>query len=388
MNAIYNVLIVRLGEYMVRKQSPITRLMVKRLVESIGRRLKREGIKAEIRAYTGRIIVEPRGNDLVRTRNILAKIFGISSISPAVETENELFTIIERITSILRILKPRSISVRVSGEPLGISKRELLWIITDRLKKELNIRYDLVKPDISIGIDLREDKAYIYTEEYRGPGGLPYGVEGCLITLVSGGIDSAVAAWYTMKRGVRIIPLYIDYGEYWPPEAHERFNDMIRRLYIHVPWDTLTVLRVRGVEEILLKADIPDRLRCLFCKANMYRIAGYAVEDYGCKGISTGESIGQVASQTLQNLDVITRLSKHPIYRPLAFVDKLEIIETGRMLGFGGLAKRIDSCMLKPLHPETSASSKDYEILRKALEETEELARTIYRENLEVTRLH
>ncbi len=388
MNTIYDVLIVRLGEFMVRRQSPITRIMINRLVESIEKRLGREGVKAEVKIYTGRIVVEPRKNDLFKALHILSKIFGISSISPALETENEPSSLVDGITWILRVLKPRSVSIMISGEPLGISRRELLWIITDRLKKELKIRYDLTKPEKTIGVDLRSDKAYVYTEEYRGPGGLPYGVEGCLITLVSGGIDSAVAAWYTMKRGIRIIPLYIDYGKYWPLEAHKRFKDMIEKLYVHVPWDILTILRVKGVEEILFRAKIPNRLRCLFCKANMYRIAGYAVEEYGCKGVSTGESIGQVASQTLQNLNIITRLSKHPIYRPLAFMDKLEIIDIGKMLGFGELAKNVGSCMLKPSHPETSASSRDYEILRKALEETEELARSIYRENLEVIHLH
>ncbi len=379
-----NVVIVRLGEYMVRRKSPATKMMIRRLVESISRRINREGLEADVQVIEGsRIIVRAEHGLINRFLGILPNVFGVSSVSPALEVDSNPRSVVESVINIIKELRPGSIALELSGNPRIFSRREYLWIITDLLKKKLNIRYDLTNPELRIGIDVRNDKSYIYTRYIKGVGGLPYGVEGCLVSLVSGGIDSAVASWLTMKRGVRIILLYIDYGKYWPASAYERLKRMIEKLYYYVPWDSLKAYRIKGYEELVFKADVPARLRCLFCKANMYRAASYLADDEGCLGISTGEAVGQVASQTLRNLSILTMLTRKPIYRPLSFMDKLEIIDLGRRLGFGELAVETGGCALKPEHPETAASNRDLKILRRALEESEEEARSIYRENLE-----
>jgi thiamine biosynthesis protein ThiI len=377
----YNSVLVRPGEFMVRFGSSIRNFMLSRLRESILRVLKRRGYDYRVVIVDGsRIVVEDLDMDkAVELADLLSRVFGVSSTSPSHETIFSFKNIVNVLREMIIRDKPRSIKLVVQGNQEYDSlflEKTLVSILHD----ELGIEINLSNPDREYIIDIRGDSAYITDRIIKGIGGLPYGVEGCLAILVSGGVDSAVAAWYTMKRGVRIIPVYIDYGDYWDPKAHKRVEKMIEKLMDWVPWDTLRFYRLRGYEKLVLGVNIPPRLRCLFCKANMYRVAKYVALDEGCKGIATGEAIGQVASQTLINLSVLSRLIDIPVYRPVAFMDKLEIIEEANKLGFSELNIRIESCRLKPKHPETAASEKDYLLLREALRNTEAESYRIYKE--------
>jgi thiamine biosynthesis protein ThiI len=383
----YNTVIVRPGEFMVRRGSPVRKLMLNRLKESIEKTLAKKGFpNASAKIVEPRLIVSNIDDPPRASEVIASTVFGVSSSSPALSVEAEIPSIIHAIEKNILRVKPRSLSLTVTGEIDGLKPREITWIIAGEIKKNLMVRFDLEKPDFSIGVDVRGSKAYIFDKIHRGIGGLPYGIEGCMVVLVSGGVDSAVASWLTMKRGIRIIPVYIDYGEYWPREALSRFNNMIKRLYELLPWDYLRYYRVKGMEKLVLEAKrkIPARLTCLFCKANMYRVAGYVAEEEGCTAISTGEAVGQVASQTLRNLSVLTRLSPLPILRPLAFYDKDEIVREARRLGFHDIMRRTDGCRLRPESPETGAGEKEYLILKKILEETEEDARKLFLEGRRV----
>ncbi len=381
----YNSVLVRPGEFMVRFGSSIRNFMLSRLRESILRVLKRKGYDYNAVIINGsRIIID--GLDTgkaIEVADLLSRVFGVSSTSPSHKIVFDLGSIVYVLKEMIHQDRPRSIKLVIRGiheyEGLFLEKT-LASILHDKLGIEIN----LLNPDKEYIIDARGGSAYITDRIVKGVGGLPYGVEGCLVVLVSGGVDSAVAAWHTMKRGVRIIPVYIDYGNYWGLTAHRRVEKMIEKLLDWIPWDTLRFYRLRGYERLVLSADIPPRLRCLFCKANMYRVAKYVALDEGCKGIVTGEAIGQVASQTLTNLSILSRLIDIPVYRPLAFMDKLEIIEEADKLGFTELNIRVEPCRLKPEHPETAASEKDYLLLREALRNTETESYQIYRKYKQV----
>lgn len=383
MNHMYNVVLVRPGEFMVRWGSPVRRMMIRRLVESMERKLGSLGLEyddIELLDESRILVINPEKP--LETARRVSMIFGVSSTSPGILLEEPG---IEEIYSSIKELiirdKPRTIALRVRGGLNGLDREDIIHVLASLIQNRLNIFINLRRPDREITIENRGGRTIIMDRVFNGVGGLPYGVEGCMVVLVSGGVDSALSAWFTMKRGVRIIPLYIDYGSYWGVKAHSRIDRMLKLIKEWVPWDQLKIYRVRGMEKLVLEADIPSRLRCLFCKANMYRVAGYVMEREKCKGVVTGESIGQVASQTLNNLYVITRLSRTPIYRPVAFMDKLEIVEMSNRLGFGELNIRVEPCRLKPDKPETSATERDYRILERALKDTEEEAYRIFMEN-------
>jgi thiamine biosynthesis protein ThiI len=377
----YNSVLIRPGEFMVRFGSRIRNFMLSRLRESILHVLRRKGYSYDVKIVNGsRIVIDDLDTDkAIELADLSSKVFGVSSTSPANKVVFDFREVINILREMIVQDRPRSIKLVIQGsrEYEGLFLEKTLASI---LHDELGVEINLSNPDREYIIDIRGGLAYITDSIVRGVGGLPYGVEGCLVVLVSGGVDSAVAAWYTMKRGVRIIPVYIDYGEYWDSRAHRRVEKMIEKLLDWVPWDTLRFYRLRGYEKLVLSVNIPPRLRCLFCKANMYRAAKYVALDEGCKGIVTGEAVGQVASQTLTNLSILSRLVDIPVYRPIAFMDKLEIIEEANKLGFAELNIRVEPCRLKPEHPETAASEKDYLLLREALRNTEVEAYRIYKE--------
>ncbi len=382
---VYNAVIVRPGEYMVRKGSPIRRYMISRLIESIRRKFKRIGI-----AYDDIKLIDTRITILNPDKPLEAsieasKIFGVSNTSPGVYIDDpDIDSIYSVVEDIIVRDKPTSIALRVRGRLGDLGREDIIHILASRIIDRLNIYFNLTRPDKEIIIESYEEKAFITDKIFPGVGGLPYGVEGCLVALVSGGVDSALASWLAMKRGVRIIPVFIDYGSYWGVKARKRIDKFIELLYRWTPWDHLRIYWLPGYEDLVLKANIPARLRCLFCKANMYRVAGYIVERERCKGIVTGEAVGQVASQTLQNLYVLSRLTNTPIFRPVAFMDKLEIVKEAEKLGFGELNVRVEPCMLRPDKPVTAASERDYMILSEALKDTEEEAYRIFNERREI----
>ncbi|ADI31490.1 tRNA sulfurtransferase [Staphylothermus hellenicus] len=361
---------------MVRYGSVTTRFMISRLRDSIVKVLNRNNYRYENVDVVGgsRVIVSGLNSSVAEeVADKLAKIFGVSSTSPAIMVDYDLSVIIDALLEMIAHDRPKSIRLKVMGGP-GYNRLFLEKLLASIIINEAKTYIDLRSPDKEYIIDIRQGKTFIINKIYRGVGGLPYGVEGCLVVLLSGGVDSSLAAWYALKRGTRIIPVFIDLGKYWSEQARKRFYESISLIYEWVPWDKIKFYIVRGAEKIVESANIPARLRCLLCKANMYRIASIIADKEKCLGIVTGEAVGQVASQTLRNLYILSRLSPKPVYRPVAFMDKLEIIEQARKLGFHILSRDVGTCLLKPPHPETSASEKDYYILKKVLQDTMDTA--------------
>lgn len=366
----YNAILVRLGEYMVRESSSFRSKLVNRLKKSIEKTLVKHELKGRVRDLGNvRIIINDIDPEKINTYlKILGFIPGISSISPAVEIEY----IFNKITSVLeefiREDKPRSIRVIVEGEP-GIERNLLVKALTSHLILKYSLYVNLSSPDKEYIVEIRGGKTYVMREKHTGIGGLPYGVEGCLVMLFSGGVDSAVATYFLIKRGVEPIILYNDMGNYWSREAHERFYEALDKIYKVLPWDHVKVYITKGLGDLVVKADIPRRLKCLLCKSLMYIIASRIADREKCLGIASGEVIGQVASQTLSNLYLLSRVIDKPIYRPLTTMDKIEIIKYAEKLGFITLSRNVGQCMLKPDYPETNASIEDYELIKRRIRE-------------------
>ena len=184
------------------------------------------------------------------------------------------------------------------------------------------------------------------------------GVEGSLVALVSGGIDSPVAAWMMMKRGCRIIPIFVALETFLDEDARERAEKVVGVLSMYQPGIRLRVIPdsyLACAREGLVRQGL-EKYTCLICKRRMYRIAEAVAREVGAKGIVTGESLGQVASQTLDNLLVLNDAAGLPVYRPLIGLDKEEITRMAREIGtFGSSTARVQGCQAVPKKPSTSA---------------------------------
>ncbi|MDD1668441.1 MAG: tRNA 4-thiouridine(8) synthase ThiI, partial [Methanomicrobiales archaeon] len=221
-----------------------------------------------------------------------------------------------------------------------------------------HLEVDLKHPDLELKVEIREGDCYLFTEVIPGAGGLPLGVEGSLVALVSGGIDSPVAAWMMMKRGCRILPVYVALESFLEDDARERAGRVVEVLRMYQPDIRLQVIPdsyLSCAKRGLIRKDL-EKYTCIICKRRMYRIAEAVARKEGAKGIVTGESLGQVASQTLDNLLVLNDAAGLPVYRPLIGLDKEEITRMAREIGtFGSSTTQVKGCQAVPKKPSTSA---------------------------------
>jgi thiamine biosynthesis protein ThiI len=360
-------ILIRYGE--IALKGPLVRDRMERmLVESISWRLQRLGVERfHIYRGGGRIFIKiPHAKDLDSLRDYagkLANIFGIVSLSPAIEVGNDIETISSVSVKLARDIasnrKISSFAIRARRvESYPITSKDIEKIVGQKVKEALNIKVDLENPDLEIFIEVREEKAYIFTDVIEGPGGLPYGVEGLCISLFSGGMDSTLATWLIAKRGCEVLPLHMVNKPFYSDEAYQRVFDVLKKLREWIPRDRLEMVIVDNYGELLkmLSEHIPLRLRCLACKKLMLLIAQRLARERNAKAIVTGESIGQVASQTLDNIYVISKGIEVPILRPLIAFDKQEIADMLRKIGLLNVTARdVGRCGFLPPYPETHA---------------------------------
>ena len=230
----------------------------------------------------------------------------------------------------------------------------------DLLRKEFpHLRVNLAHPDKEVHIEIRGDEVYLYDNVTRAMGGLPLGVEGSLVALVSGGIDSPVAAWMMMKRGCRILPVFVALDTFLDETNSAKAERVVEILAEYQPGIRLTVIRdgylAKAKKELAARG--MEKYTCLLCKRRMYRIACAVARQTGAKGIVTGESLGQVASQTLDNLVVLTdAVTDIPIHRPLIAFDKEETMRIAREIGtYPVSVSKATGCKAVPSGPSTKA---------------------------------
>lgn len=353
---------------MVRRTSA-RRIMALRLIESIKRVLRRRGLDGSIEYVRERIFVHGV-EDPIHTAEILSRVFGVSSTSPVYIVKGGLDVLEKIIVEFVKeILNPmETFMVRVYNAPFPLSNRGIEKYLGGVIVGKIGSRINLRNPDRTIYVEFREPYIVITDTLFQGIGGLPYGSEGCLVALVSGGVDSAVASLYAMRRGVRIVPVFNDLSPFWSSEAVKRARESIDLIWEWTPWDYMKAYIIHGVGKIIAKQDIPPRARCILCKAAMYNLASIVADREKCPGILTGEAVGQVASQTLDNMSALTMLSPKPVYRPLAFFDKIEIINLARSFNLEKLDRSVGACRLRPAHPTIRLSWDEFIVLRKVLD--------------------
>lgn len=251
-----------------------------------------------------------------------------------------------------------AVAARRSATDYPETSLEMNRRIGDVLRERTGLAVDLRAPDLTCQIEVVQGSAYVFARRQEGPGGLPVGVSGTVVALLSAGIDSPVAAWRIMKRGATVVAVHFS-GRPQTPGYSERYVQEICRVL--EPWGgmgRLYVVPFGDVQrEIALAA--PEDLRVLLYRRFMVRVAEAVAAREGARALVTGESLGQVASQTLENIGVVDAVATLPIFRPLIGSDKLEITAQARALGTYELSTACDDdcCTLfMPRNPETHAS--------------------------------
>jgi len=356
------VVIVRYGE-LALKSTGVRNWYEKILMKNIAAMLDSRDIPySQIRREWGRIFIETADP---RAAKAAADVFGIVSTSPALTAEPTLESAASVCAALSRdlVLEGDSFAIRArrsgnhafSSADIGRTCGDAVWSALEKEGK--HPRVDLSSPDKEIFVEMRQNLAYIYLKTVKGVGGLPLGTQGSMVVLMSGGLDSPVAAWLMMKRGVMIIPVYCSNSPYAEDAARDRAFDCIRQLQKWAPGHQFTTYEIPHGPNLKAFIDICNRKNtCLLCKRMMYREAYEVMKKEGANGIITGSSLGQVASQTSANMYAEIYQLAIPIYHPLIALDKTEIMDIARKIGTYDISNRpAGSCAAVPERPEIGA---------------------------------
>ena len=316
----------------------------------------------------GRLILKGRTLTKSEVREILGrlkKIFGIKWANPMVETGFELNEIVGSAVELSKYerskgFKTFKVDTRRTNKSFPIGSMRMNELLgAEILKNFPDLRVNLENPDFTINVEIREKGVYIYSESERGPGGLPVTTGGKVLLLLSGGIDSPVAGWLMMKRGVKIDcisfispPFTNDKTRWKIIEVTKKLSEFSSGHPIHLFLVPLTDLLMH------IKERIPDDYMLVVQRRIMMKVANRVADTIGAFALTTGENLGQVASQTLQNLHTIEEASDRMVLRPLLTYDKEEIISRAKEIGTYDISIQPypDLCVLfTPEHPVTKS---------------------------------
>lgn len=319
------LILIKYGELTTKKGNRNS--FINKLNENI--KTKLNGIDHEIIKTRDRMYIKSVEIDLVLTK--LKKVFGLHSIVIAYKVNNN-----DIESNVLRILKNINfktfkIETKRSNKKFNIPSMEYNNIIGSTVLKNFDCKVDVHNPDIIVKIEIRE-QTYIYVDEIKGIGGYPVGIQGKGLLMLSGGIDSPVAGYLGLKRGINLICIYFDSPPHTSLEAKKKVIKLVGILNEYANNIKLLVIPFTKLQEAIYKnVDIEYNITIL--RRMMYLIAHKVSLKYKCQAIINGESIGQVASQTLTSINAINSVTNFPIIRPVACLDKLEIIDIAKKIG-------------------------------------------------------
>ncbi|HJP02389.1 MAG TPA: tRNA uracil 4-sulfurtransferase ThiI [Planctomycetota bacterium] len=303
-------------------------------------------VRVERRRGRMAVFSERRVMDVARR---LQDVFGIKSLSPAwgsaVDAE-EIADLARRVLedALADFPPDRPITFRVActraDKRFPMNSMELDRFIADRVlpgQERLQVRLDA--PELTLGVDVRPERAYVFVRRLPGPGGLPVSTLGRGMCLLSGGIDSPVAAWLAMKRGCRIAYVSFHSPPYIGDRSKKKVADLVRVLARYQPTSRLYVAPFTEVQTTI-RDRAPEPYRTVLYRRMMQRIATRLARREKCGALITGESLGQVASQTLENITCIEAAADLPVLRPLVTFDKEEAIALARRIGTFDISTR------------------------------------------------
>lgn len=293
----------------------------------------------QVRKTQGRIYVDAMTDfDFEDTVEHLQRVFGISAICPVVYVEDEGFEkLCQDVIAFLDSVYPdKNKTFKVNARRARKNyPKDSMTINMDLGEAILNafpeMHVDVHKPEIMLNVEIRE-KIYIYSETIPGPGGMPVGTGGKAMLLLSGGIDSPVAGYMIAKRGVKIDAVYFNAPPYTSERAKQKVIDLAKIVSRYTGPIYLHIINFTDIQ-LYIYEKCPHEELTIIMRRYMMKIAEKIAQETECLGLITGESIGQVASQTMQSLAATNEVCELPVYRPLIAFDKLDIIDISEKIG-------------------------------------------------------
>lgn len=309
------------------------------LVRQIRYSLKRVEGNFAVSKSQGRIYVEAEGAfDFEETVAALQRVFGISGICPVVYAEDEGYDKLKKdVTDYIARVHPEGnqtfkVNARRGRKDYPMDSMELNRSLGEVILTAFpDMRVDVHTPDILFTVEIRE-RIYMYSTVIPGPGGMPVGTNGKAMLLLSGGIDSPVAGYMIAKRGVKIDAVYFHAPPYTSERARQKVVDLARQVASYAGPVWLHVINFTDIQ-LAIYEKCPHEELTIIMRRYMMRIAEHIAGETDCLGLITGESIGQVASQTMKSLAATDEVCTMPVYRPCIGLDKQEIIDISEKIG-------------------------------------------------------
>ncbi len=327
--------------------------------------------------------VEPQDEfcDMEGAYSAMRKLFGVVGLSRAKACEKTAQAMLDTAKTYLydTLMEAKSFKVesKRADKSFPMSSIQLSQLVGGELHEAFpHLKVDVHHPEVTVHLEVRDHAAYVHADPAPGAGGLPVGMGGRAISLLSGGIDSPVASWMMAKRGVSLEMIHFFSYPYTSPEAKEKVLELARIL---VPWCgklTVHIVPFTAIQETLMRS-APEELFTVLMRRYMMRIAEEVAHRTGCRGLITGESLGQVASQTMEAMMCTGAVCTLPILRPVVGMDKEEIVRLARRIGTfeTSILPYEDCCtVFTPRHPRTKPTLEEVTAAEAALD-MEELVR-------------
>lgn len=353
------IILLKLGEIALKGLN--RRAFEDVLIKNIRRRLKSAG-EFSVYSRQSTVYVEPKDEnaDMDLAEERCGKVFGVVAYTRAGAAEKDLMKIREKAAEYLRepLEDARTFKVECkrSDKKFPYKSPEISAEVGGYILEAFpHLRVDVHNPDITVRVEVREAEAYVHADPRPGAGGIPVGTGGKGLVLISGGLDSPVAAWMMAKRGVELTAVHFASPPYTSELAHDKVVRLLQKVGEYAGRiKMVTVNLTRLQEEIRDKC--PEELHTVILRRFMLRAARRVAEDEGCGALITGESLGQVASQTMQAIACTDAVAGMPVFRPLIGADKSEIVKTAAKIGTYDISiEPYEDCctIFTPKHPRT-----------------------------------
>ena len=322
------LIFIKYGELTTKKGN--RNVFIKKLTNNIKNILG--NINYSMKSDRSRIYIESSDIDTVVEK--LKNIFGIHSIVIAYKVDNNSDTIIDSVYELVKCesFKTFKVDTKRADKRFEVHSMDFNKMVATKILKNMNVSVDVHNPELYIKIEIRVEGTFVYFNEIKGLGGYPVGIQGKSLLMLSGGIDSPVAGYLALKRGVDIECLYFESPPHTSDQAKNKVITLANIINKYSGNIKVYIVPFTKIQEMILR-NVKEEYIITIMRRMMYRIAQKFAKMNKMQVIFNGESIGQVASQTLSSMNVINNVCDIPVIRPVACMDKIEIIDIAKKIG-------------------------------------------------------
>lgn len=350
------------------------------LIKNMRRHLEDLGEFKFTKSQSTIMVEAPEGADLDDVADRLGKVFGIAAYSRAAVCEKDMQSIVntarEYLADELSLVSTFKVEAKRSDKKFPLKSPEICRELGGALLKKFNhLKVDVHNPDVTVTVEIRDNHAFVRGNNIKGAGGMPTGTSGRAAILISGGIDSPVAAYMMAKRGIELVAIHFASPPYTSELAEMKVMDLLKKVSAYCGTITTYVVPFTEIQEAI-RDYCPEEYFTLVMRRIMMKISNIIAENQNCRALITGESLGQVASQTIYALQCTDSVAEFPVFRPCIGMDKDEIIAVSRKIDtFETSIQPYEDCctVFTPKHPRTRPKPQDVEEAELKIEGLDEM---------------